>query len=116
MKVLVVGSRDWDWPELIRDRLRRLSRGTHVLSGGSRGVDQQAATIARGLGFRVTEYPADWERLGRSAGVRRNLAMLDERPDLVLAFQLNGSTGTGHTIREARDRGIPVEVCAVTDL
>jgi hypothetical protein len=36
--------------------------------------------------------------------------MLDTGPDLVLAFQRNGSRGTQHTIDEARARGIPVEV------
>lgn len=40
----------------------------------------------------------------------RNLAMLDEKPDLVIAFQINGSAGTQHTIDQARKRGIPVEV------
>jgi hypothetical protein len=36
--------------------------------------------------------------------------MLDTKPDLVLAFQRDGSRGTQHTIDEARKRGIPVEV------
>jgi hypothetical protein len=71
-----------------------------------------ADTLARGLGFEVHEYPADWKSYGRSAGARRSLAMLDEEPDLVLAFHRRGSRGTAITVHEARRRGIPVEVIA----
>lgn len=112
MRVLVCGSRDWRRVDLIRERLRRLPRGSTVLHGGARGADRLAGTVALSLGFEVVEFPADWRRLGRSAGYRRNLAMLDERPDLVVAFWLNGSRGTGHTVDAALRRRIPVEVIA----
>jgi hypothetical protein len=36
--------------------------------------------------------------------------MLDEKPDLVIAYWNGKSNGTAHTISEARKRGIPVEV------
>lgn len=110
MKVLVCGSRDWTDHEKIRIRLAELPRGTLVLHGGARGADRIAGTVAASLGLAVNEYPADWRGFGRSAGYRRNLAMLGQEPDLVLAFWLDGSTGTGHTVREARKRRIPVEV------
>lgn len=110
MKVLVCGSRDFrDHLAVIR-RLDQFERGTHIIHGGCRGADQIAGTIANKLGMAVTEFPADWKNLGRSAGFRRNLAMLDEKPDLVVAFWKDGSTGTAHTVREAQKRGIPVEV------
>lgn len=110
MRVLVCGSRDWRRPGPIRDRLARLPDGTEILHGGARGADSLAAGIACGLGFRVTEFAADWKRYGGRAGYLRNVAMVEERPDLVLAFWQNESTGTGHTIREAAARGIPTEV------
>ena len=116
MRVLVCGSRNWDLPELIEQRLRRLPPGSEVIHGGARGADQQAAAIARRLGFQVVEYPADWRGEGRSAGVLRNLRMLDEWPDLVLAFWRDHSTGTAHTIAEAHRRGIAVEVCELVAL
>jgi hypothetical protein len=116
MRVLVCGSRDWtDW-EAIGARLTDLElfdaadRSVRLLHGAARGADELAARLGEGLGFEVVAYPADWERYGRRAGILRNLAMLDTRPDLVLAFQRNGSRGTQHTINEARKRGIPVEV------
>jgi len=97
-------------PGPIRERLAELPRGTVVMHGGARGADRMAATIAAGLGLQVEEYPADWKGLGRSAGITRNLAMLAEQPDLVLAFWRDESTGTGHTVGVALRRGITVEV------
>lgn len=43
----------------------------------------------------------------------RNIEMLDQKPDLVLAFWDGASTGTGHTVAEAGKRGIPVEIVRV---
>lgn len=110
MKVLVCGSRDWNDHEAVRLILARFERGTQIIHGGCRGADRTAGTIANRLGLSVTEFPADWKGIGRSAGFKWNLAMLDEKPDLVIAFWKNGSTGTAHTVREAQRRGIPTEV------
>lgn len=112
MIVLVCGSRNWADESRIADRLAEFAVEDEVvvLHGDARGADRMAARIAWRYGFAVRAFPADWSRYGRRAGVVRNLAMLDERPDIVLAFQLNGSSGTQHTIDVARARGIPVEV------
>lgn len=110
MRVLVCGSRSWSDEDTIRARLRKLSRGTIIMHGGSRGADVIAGAHALSLGMIVDEHPANWHALGRRAGVVRNLQMLDQLPDLVLAFQMNRSLGTQHVIDEARRRGIPVEV------
>jgi hypothetical protein len=110
VKVLVCGSRDWIDAEVIADRLTDLPDDVLVIHGGYRGADRLAGQIADLFGFEVREFPADWRGKGKRAGYLRNLEMLDEAPDLVLAFQRNGSRGTQHTIDEARHRGIPVEV------
>jgi hypothetical protein len=114
LKVLVCGSRDWNDADAIRDRLALIPyvqpEVPLVIHGAARGADQMADDAARSLGMSVKRFPADWEQHGKRAGILRNLAMLDERPDLVLAFQRDGSRGTQHTINEARRRGISVEV------
>lgn len=127
MKVLVCGSREWGSSQPIYDRLKACGRGTKVIHGNARGADTLAANAAWKLGYEVEPFNADWTvhphtpegriRMRRDgtlydvgAGRARNLLMLDQNPDLVLAFQKNGSTGTQHTIDEARRRGIPVEV------
>jgi YspA, cpYpsA-related SLOG family len=109
VKVLVCGSRSWDRPPEIGRRLAALPPHSEIIHGGARGADQIAATYARALGLPEKEFPPNWGR-GRNAGIIRNLQMLDEQPDLVLAFWDGVSTGTKHTIEEAQRRGIPVEV------
>jgi hypothetical protein len=110
LRVLVTGSRDWSQHVLLKQRLAELPRGSSIIHGGARGADQSAGQAARALGIPETAYPADWRGKGKAAGIIRNLAMLDTKPDLVLAFWDGQSTGTKHTIDEARRRGIPVEV------
>lgn len=122
MKVLVCGSRNWADVETIRRRLGLIpwvhpdvptiihGAASRKVEGVERSADMLAERVARDLGMRVERHPADWQTHGTAAGPIRNLAMLDRAPDLVLAFQRNGSRGTQHTIDEARKRGIPVEI------
>lgn len=112
-KVLICGSRDWTDAAVIRERIADLPDGSIVIEGGAQGADASARRFAESRDLfvaevRVTEH--HWHRYGKSAGHKRNHAMLDLGPDLVIAFQCNGSRGTQGTIDEARRRGIPVEV------
>lgn len=83
-----------------------------VVSGGARGADSLAALWARKNGVPFREFPADWDRFGKSAGFRRNREMLDDGPDLVVAFSedLAASKGTSMMVGLARDAGVPVIV------
>lgn len=110
MRVMVCGSRDYPRAARIAARIAMFPDGTIVMHGGARGADLLAARYAEGLGFEVEEWPADWKRDGKRAGVLRNIDMLDQKPDLVIAFWDGKSRGTKHVISEARRRGIPVEV------
>jgi len=126
----VTGSRNWTDRALLERRLlTAVPPGTHTLvHGGARGVDLIAASLAIDLGWAEEIFPADWQhcdptcppdhleytRRGTtycpSAGHRRNQAMVDSRPDLVLAFPLPGSRGTWDAVCRARKAGIDVEV------
>lgn len=109
-RVLVCGSRDWSDIHAIRLALVALDPHTTIIHGAAPGADTIAGWLAHDFGFTVEAFPADWKRYGKRAGFLRNVAMLDTRPTLVLAFQKNGSRGTQHTIDEARKRDIPVVV------
>ncbi len=115
MKVLVCGSRNWQETSRIWEDLRTLPVGTHVIHGAAKGADSMCDGIIREMStsvpgrFTVERFPADWSR-GRSAGIVRNIKMLDQKPDLVIAFWSGSSKGTRHTIGEAVKRGIPVRV------
>lgn len=110
MKVLVTGSRDYLSPERVKERIDQLPPHSTVIHGGARGPDSVAGIYAACTGHRVLTFKADWEAHGKKAGVIRNLLMLDEQPDLVIAFWDGSSRGTAHTIKEAQRRGIKVEI------
>jgi len=82
--------------------------GTVIISGCATGADQHAIDWAVVHWAQLEEYPADWERYGKSAGHRRNATMLKfGKPDLVLAFP--GGKGTANMIAQARAAGVPVK-------
>lgn len=112
MIVLVCGDRFWTDKEKIRVRLGKLPAGTTVIHGAARGADSIAGAEAQEFGFKVMAVPADWAKHGKAAGPIRNREMLDQKPDLVIAFHpnLEGSKGTKDTVTEAWRRGIPVEL------
>lgn len=112
MKVIVCGSREWTDRGSIEAVLSKLEADTIVLHGGCRGADALAGEVAEGLGFTVIEFPALWATEGKSAGPRRNVRMLGQRPDRVIAFHedLDKSKGTKHMVSIARQAGVPVEV------
>lgn len=113
MKVLVCGSRSLDnraTHQAIHTRLAGLPEGSQVISGGAAGPDTFAMKAALDLRLDFRSFLPNWERDGKRAGILRNLRMLDEQPDLVLAAWDGESHGTKHTIEEARRRGIPVEM------
>lgn len=110
MKVLICGSREWSDGWAIWDRIKDAwPTDTEILVGDARGADAFAATGAEEAMYEVRVFKANWST-GRSAGIERNLRMLDQCPDLVLAFWVGDSPGTRHTLTEAKKRAIPCEV------
>lgn len=114
MRVVVCGSRDFIDPFTVSiaidRRMSELPEGSHVIHGDARGADRIAAEAAERRGHTVEAFPADWKKYGKAAGIFRSRRMLDQKPDLVIAYWNGKSTGTAYTIAEARTRGIPVEV------
>lgn len=110
-RVLVCGSRDWTERAVI-ERVLRANGPALIVHGAARGADQLAASVAHALGWPVEQHPAAWRRYGTSAGPKRNLAMLDTHPTLVIAFTTipGGTPGTRHTLTTAYHRGIAVVI------
>lgn len=109
-RVVICGSRDWTDVATIRNRIATLPGNAVVITGGARGADQIAEIEARVLGRHVAVVKALWASYGKSAGHKRNVAMLALEPDYVIAFWDGRSPGTKGTIAEAARLDIPVEI------
>lgn len=90
VKLLVCGGRDFnDVPYLchVLDRLHSQTPITLIIEGEQRGADILAREWAKLRGIPFIPFPANWDRLGKAAGIFRNRTMLRAgKPDRVLAF------------------------------
>ena len=80
MRIVVAGSRtftDTTMMGLEMSRWDHLGKDVTIVSGGARGADTLAAGWADSLGYEYEEFPADWEKYGRGAGMIRNRWMID---------------------------------------
>ena len=79
--------------------------GALIAHGDAPGADTMAGNWANWHLIKVTRFPAEWRKYGKSAGPVRNQKMIDEgKPDLVVAFP--GGNGTADMCRRAGDAGI----------
>jgi hypothetical protein len=120
LRLLVCGSRTWTDATLLAHAVDqtvaehgRDRAGVVLIEGDARGADRLAGTLAKARGWGLEVYPADWQRHGRTAGMRRNARMLRQgRPERVIACtdDLTASRGTADMVRRAHDAGLPVLV------
>jgi len=121
MRILVCGSRSIVDKKFITSTLKQVfvelikanRDETHtVITGGAKGPDKIANDWAErqwernGYIKSSIVYPAEWEKYGRSAGMKRNAEMLQSGVDLVIAFWDGKSSGTLNTINTACKMGI----------
>lgn len=111
IKLLVSGDRWWDDYGAIEDALSFMpDRAVTLIHGCAQGADTLAHAVAQRRGWIIDQYPADWDKHGKAAGPIRNRLMLDQCPDLVVAFHhdIVSSKGTKDCVTEAKKRGTPV--------
>ena len=118
MKLAIVGSRTFSDYDLLVETLKSHYltesgwRFTEIVSGAARGTDSLAAEFARVNNIKLTEFLPDWNKFGKSAGFKRNVQIVDYA-DEVLAFQVDNSKGTGHSIELARKQNKPVRIIEI---
>lgn len=106
MKLAVVGSRSLDRVDIaayIPDDV------TEIISGGARGIDACAKTIAEKRGIILTEYLPQYKRFGRGAPLIRNREIVS-CAETVLIFWDGQSKGTARVMELCRTTGKPYTV------
>jgi len=109
IRLLITGGRNFDDQELLDRALEHVHNkfGIAVLiHGDASGADKMAGAWASARGIEVLACPADWKKFGRAAGPIRNKSMLNEKPDMLLAFP--GGTGTRHMVSVATKAELPI--------
>jgi hypothetical protein len=111
---IVCGGRDskdsWSWREFFHRTQTNL-----VIAGGARGADTIAVFEADHAGIEIKVIKADWERFGKSAGFKRNVAMAEYAKSVVEEFGgavqvvgVRGGVGTKHMMETGKAFGFKV--------
>lgn len=104
--VIFTGSRNWKREDIVSKILEEYPIDTIVIHGAAKGLDSIVHELAKKRNMPVIPCPAQWDKLGRSAGPKRNIEMLTILLSLqncgyevsVEAFPLPGSIGTKHMV------------------
>ena len=106
MKLAIVGSRDFNDYELLKKTLEPIKKNvTLVVSGGAKGADSLGERYAKENNIKCEQFPAEWDKYGKSAGYRRNKQMADIANALIV-FWDGESRGTKHMIDIAKEKDL----------
>lgn len=112
MKIAIVGSRNFNNYELLKDTILNkfdIFDITEIVSGGATGADLLGAQFAKEYSIKLTEFLPDWTTYGKSAGYIRNKDIVNHA-DVVIAFWDGKSKGTKHSIDIAKKENKQCEV------
>lgn len=111
MKLIIAGSRSVTDYEVVRQAVtesgywKLYKRSIEVVCGMAKGVDLLGKEFARRNDLECWEFPADWDRQGKAAGIFRNIEM-GKFSDGLLAIWDGKSKGTEHMIKWARSNNL----------
>lgn len=114
MKIIIAGSRSFvNYPVLEEycDKIIDLLDCSDIIivSGTAKGADKLGERYAQNKGFKIAQFPADWDKFGKSAGYKRNEQMA-LYSDVLIAFWDGSSKGTKHMIDLAKKHNLKVFV------
>jgi len=104
VRLIIAGGRDYQLTtedQLFLESL--LPRITCVVSGGARGADAAGERFAKHFGLPLRQFPAQWDKYGKSAGYRRNEQMA-EFADAMVVFP--GGRGSQHMVDIGTNKGL----------
>lgn len=110
MKVIIAGSRNFnDYKLLYHICNKELTTQDEIVSGTAKGADRLGELYAKEIGLTISQFPADWDLWGKSAGYKRNVEMA-KYADGLIAFWDGKSKGTKHMIDIAKQHKLKVKV------
>lgn len=122
VRVIVAGSRTFDNFSLMEKELMRYFKknGLHradveIISGTANGADKLGEHFAEKYGLKLSKFPADWDKHGKSAGYIRNAEMAkyaieDDNKGVLFAFWNNVSKGTKNMIDLAKKYKLDITI------
>lgn len=118
MKILLItGSREgWSYREF-RDHMLQRHKPDEIelmVFGCAKGIDSHALRFCQAHGIKYEMFEADWDRMGKKAGIYRNTEMgdyvlkraINRCMVEVMAFRTDISKGTTHMIKYAQSIGL----------
>ena len=111
-KLAIVGSRSFT-EHLIgyieTDKIIKSEDISTIISGGAKGADRFGRMYARSRRINYQEFPADWDKYGKVAGMLRNAEMAKDC-DLAIIFWDGLSNGTKNMINLLQTNGKPYTI------
>lgn len=112
MKVIIAGGRDFNHFNMLTkfcDTILANVEEVEIVSGTANGADSLGEQYAKLRGFKVTRFPADWDKFGKAAGYKRN-AQMAGYSDALIAFWDGKSKGTKHMIDLANEMNLKIRI------
>lgn len=110
MKTIIAGTRDiCDYEALCQAILFSNFDITEVVSGKARGVDTLGERFAKEFELPIKEFPADWNKYGKSAGPIRNKEMASYAEACICVWD-GKSKGTKNMIQLAEKYNLKLYV------
>lgn len=117
-RIIIAGSRGFTNYKLLTQVLSQYINGMEtseieIISGTARGTDQLGEQFAKENNLKLTRFPADWSKYGKSAGYIRNSKMAEyaaQEYGVLFAFWDGESRGTQHMINLAKKAKLDVKI------
>ncbi|SNR43552.1 Protein of unknown function [Lutibacter agarilyticus] len=113
MKIIIAGSRSFTDCQKLKetcDKFLRDQNNIDIVSGTCRGADKLGEQYAKERGYKITRFPADWNKYGKAAGPIRNQQMANYA-DALIAFWNGKSKGTNNMIQLANRCNLDILIC-----
>ncbi len=111
MKLIIAGGRNFTNYQKLKetcDHFLQDQTNIEIVSGAYyKGADYLGEKYAIDKGYKLTKFPADWNKFGKAAGPKRNQQMANYA-DTLIAFWDGKSRGTNNMIELANKRKLNV--------